>query len=1234
MKKFLEKHKITIFFTFLLIFLSSFIFFKNYVPGTWFTGWDNLHPEFNFKLNFHRALNAVWQENQGLGLLSGMSHSTDLPRILILFPFSFIFPLNFLRYFYFYLMLLIGPIGAYFLFRFLFKNSQLKSLELTSLLTGIFYLLNIGTLLNFYAPISFFSTQYGFLPWLVLYFLKFIREKNKYDLLIFIIISFFASQMSYVATLFIVYLFVLFILTSFEFIRNRSKETFKRIALIFLVIFLVNSYWLLPFSVFAFKNSGTVINSKISKMSSESSFEINKKNSGFINSIQLKGFWFENIDMNEKGQFVPMFESWNKHLANKAVSYIGYTFGLFVILGLILSFKKSNRLNLSFSFLFLFSLFMLMNENAFLGFIFAFIRNHSSIFREIFRFTYTKFSILGIFSFSIMFGIFCLSIINFLYGKDKKKIFTSIFVILLTALMISWMFPVFKGDLFYSRLRIKIPNDYFELFDWLGKQDKNTRIANFPQHTFWSWKYYNWGYRGSGFLWYGIEQPILDRAFDVWSIRNEAYYNEISQAIYSENPILFNSVLHKYGVNWVLLDKNVISSSSRESLDIDELEILLTDTAKYKKSASFGNIDVYSVISNIYDRNYLKSVSSYKKIGGLGGLSDIDNVYLDLSDYVNDKGSYDLAYPFSSLGYDNLIRIENKKAVTEYFFNSALDARLEFPKYSDSEKYINSRIYASYASGKVNIKVIYSMPEIFVDGKNVSSTNFDEDIFIPFRGYTAKDKFLLEFNDQEFIPLDNLTPESKFYGDMALLTKINKLVLLKQTGNAVNVSRLLQNKKVVVCSDSPEDSFAKNFNLMKEGTVALGVKNVSGCLNTSLNKEVSSSVKVVQVNFNYKSSNFEKPGYCLFNVNSNTCLNRKYNFVGYSKDWKNVNEYVDIKVKGDPNLEFGLVLEGYKSGNERFIEYGNVSLNKFEPISEVSFEKKFGSFFVDLGAAGYKSIKIVSPLVNSYNSTYLGAEYNYFNEKIENCSKNLSGKFSTVVKVEGEKKYVQYQSSNSNPCDFYNLGRFDHETSYLVSIENRNVLGLPLEFCFGNPLKYKCVNNSYLRKSKDWNSEVFIIRNQDVGGRTYSVGLFNTALGYDKTQNDLVSVLVFPFPANWVSGIRILSNGNVSEKSVTSEVNGKKTFEWLYKINNYDNRGVLVLNQSYDNGWIVFCGFKACNSKHLMVNNWANGWTFDSGTNVSNVYIVFWPQLLEYLGLALLVSTLLIFLYKGRITLS
>src|SRR3989338_6712959 len=98
-----------LFLVLVILLITVFIAFKNYTPNTFLTGWDNLHPEFNFKLNIERSLNAVWQEYQGLGLLGGMGHAADLPRQLFLWGASVFIPISFVRYFWTFLMLFIGP---------------------------------------------------------------------------------------------------------------------------------------------------------------------------------------------------------------------------------------------------------------------------------------------------------------------------------------------------------------------------------------------------------------------------------------------------------------------------------------------------------------------------------------------------------------------------------------------------------------------------------------------------------------------------------------------------------------------------------------------------------------------------------------------------------------------------------------------------------------------------------------------------------------------------------------------------------------------------------------------------------------------------------------------------------------------------------------------------------------------------------------------------------------------
>ena len=97
-----------LFFPAVLTLLWFIIILNNYIPGTILSGWDTLHPEFNFPLNFERLIFGVWREEQGLGAVAAHAHMSDLPRVLLLWGSSFIFPLEFLRFFLTSLCLLSG----------------------------------------------------------------------------------------------------------------------------------------------------------------------------------------------------------------------------------------------------------------------------------------------------------------------------------------------------------------------------------------------------------------------------------------------------------------------------------------------------------------------------------------------------------------------------------------------------------------------------------------------------------------------------------------------------------------------------------------------------------------------------------------------------------------------------------------------------------------------------------------------------------------------------------------------------------------------------------------------------------------------------------------------------------------------------------------------------------------------------------------------------------------------
>jgi len=54
-----------------------------------------------------------------------------------------------------------------------------------------------------------------------------------------------------------------------------------------------------------------------------------------------------------------------------------------------------------------------------------------------------------------------------------------------------------------------------------------------------------------------------------------------------------------------------------------------------------------------------------------------------------------------------------------------------------------------------------------------------------------------------------------------------------------------------------------------------------------------------------------------------------------------------------------------------------------------------------------------------------------------------------------------------------------------------------------------------------------------------------------------------------------------------------------------------------------------------LINNWANGWKIESQkTNLSNkaIYLVFWPQVLEFIGLILIPFSFFFILKKKKLS--
>ena len=632
MNKILQILKTNIF-PLLIILICGILAWKNYVPGTILSGWDTLHPEFDFWLYFKRTLSGVWMAHQGLGAVASQSHPAEIPRLLIYGLLELVLPSNLARYSYLFLCLTFGALGIYYFSKYILSIKWNKFVNVSAFLSSLFYIFNLTTVQQFYVPLEMFAVHYALVPWLFLLGLRYTREKNKKTLIWFSIITLFASSMAHTATLFYVYLVSLGL---FLIVQN-----FKKAFFLCLITILINSFWILP-NLYYIKNHSTEVSiSKIHTNFTDEAF-MQSQSFGDLNNLSLsKSFLFNWREFDFKqNNFVDLLDEWKTHLAKPYVKEIGYSLFALSIFGFLVSLYFKSKPTIALLLPFLLSVFFWINENPPLTNIFIYLRENFPLIKEGLRFPFTKFSLIYILVLSIWFGFASRLIVNLL---SKIKL-GYIYVLGTIVAIFYFQLPQFQGYLISPSMKVKIPSNYTDAFNWLNKQDESSRVAKLPLNSYWGWVYNDWGYQGAGFTWFGIKQPILEREFDRWSPYNETFYSEAARAIFNRDNQGFQRIVDKYQVKYLLLDESVINPGG-EKIEVMDLG--------FDKVFNSGFLTIYDTGIDIKN---ISALNNYTPINADLTYSKMDPIYQKYGDYVQDKNG--LGLPF--VNFDNRGPVEIK----------------------------------------------------------------------------------------------------------------------------------------------------------------------------------------------------------------------------------------------------------------------------------------------------------------------------------------------------------------------------------------------------------------------------------------------------------------------------------------------------------------------------------------------------------------------------------------------
>jgi len=676
----IDRKKIFSFLPLLFVIVIVFtIAVKNIVPGTYFSGWDNSHPELNLTEFTKRVFSGAWVEFQGTGAPASQSQLAEIPRLPFIYLLKMLVPDNLNRYIFTFLMVLIGGIGMYYyLTKIWLTKIHDRFRNWIASFGAIYYILNIITLQQFFINFELFAVQFAYFPFVLLSIHAISNKCAPKTVLLFIGVLLLFAPCAYVPTIFYI-AFVFFTIYTFFVNLQIQKNIFKTVKMtgfIVLIIFIVNSFWMLPNLYYTFHNAHYVKESRTNQTFDMEALWSVREAGAIENFLTGIHFIFNWKDYNFKtSHYEFIYEPWNKHLTNNTTLSLLAFFNLLSIAGFVSLLFDSKRgikrwgmiWMYIFTTVFIWIGFFL--PSALTNFIYKF-----GLIQEAFRNPFTKLSNFYSFVVTIMLCSYIEQVTHTL--KKSKHHFISTFIptILLFVFFISLVYtawPSFKGNFLNDKLRIKYPSEYFEMFSYLKTKPTDARVLELPFLSDDGWLLYSWpsqgvgnGYQGMGFYLFGIPQPLMTPDHARWTESTDFFYHELRQAINSQNAVQLQNILEKYHINLIVVDETSMWKYKTE-YDYTKIHQILTKIG-YSKIWNKNFLSIYEVPDQIKKGKLLvpKQVnfvsSDTKRIRR-------DYVYENIGEYVaTDENKADLIFPFinlTSLQLSN-VSFKNDRATT------------------------------------------------------------------------------------------------------------------------------------------------------------------------------------------------------------------------------------------------------------------------------------------------------------------------------------------------------------------------------------------------------------------------------------------------------------------------------------------------------------------------------------------------------------------------------------------
>lgn len=1159
---------------FLVLFLII-ICLISFVGDKYILSNDNYSPELNPLLSVKRyLLNPAWRSYRGLGIPSD-SEQSDIFRSILFYIKGNVLSTSTLSQLYYLLCLCVGSIFTALFVKDLVRESPLyRYKQLAFLLSGFTYIGTLWTVWTFYQTISPFVSNFGFLPLLLYAVYKYIKITDAKNGMSLFISSIIFSSVCVISTLFFVdIIFIAIFALVFAIICGKKSDViFRKFFRTIGLILLTQLFWLLPFLFYVITTSGDIVNSTVNRSITGSVIDLETQMQTGINTLRL----YSRILTDSNGKDL-LFSYANNYLTYDFYKYFGLLPALLSLIAIPFIFVKKNYKLLIFVIFLLGCWFVIKASNPPFGVVFTWFQEYIPLFKQVFRWPSSKLYEIFLISISILAPFGFIYLIDFLLSFVKRNVLKiAIFVISILFLILPQIIYseyIFNGELFAKNSLVQVPNEYYELKEYLYNNDTKGRIYYAPPSNNNYFREYNWGFRGSQFISYIIPNPVLDIALTMGSNTAENAMIEIQNAFRSGDKDTFNQLLNRYDVNYVLVDKSTVVNGFTFDINWNVSEVVLSD------------------LEGIWSNNFL---TLYK-------LPDIDETFIEGNNQdgferntsiipsiypYQQQGSYsdDGSYIFSKFVYKGKrVKIENN--ITDIKWGSLPTELIKdsgmlkvYPAYPRIVTEGNIK-YQKYADASYNLYAIDW--NVFTDEQLSQGVSVQKEFF--------ETNMIYGITNSSFSDVD--------------LTK-----------------RLSQNEGTDCQSGSTKYSVSV-VDMGKASGFSLKGESPKGCVysNVSVNNRGD---YVMKLDINWEVDGNVKPGVCVYSHNKDKCLNNEKQIVS-NDTFGEVQILVPTLI--NDNDVISIILYSYGSEENYEITFRKVILSWSDDLNSINLKNNRTEISNDeIVLEDMREYTIKIPLLYG-NDTYVFNSQGNTNLVWES---NADGE-SNVYYDSGMGHSITDGYINQS----INMFSTTPLTKYLLYWRGENISNVPANIC----LLYNREENCWVQDVfyelgyTDGNMRFF---NSDASYTNRLDAVINSTSYHNKTENILRSFVVMKSPILWEDVMyKPVQKKEYSEIEM-KEIGDWGIY--TTKDANLAGNILISIPQSKSIGWFGIAknetGWSILRDS-VTIKGWKQGWDV-SHMSFTNVYVIFTPNIFAYIGYIIIIILGLILSIKLIIQIS